>query len=154
MVFDDKVQATQRLEEERTKWRDRFANVPPDWKDKSLPDRLKILARDLDSEIDCNPSLTTRLDATLRHENRMVELRSLAKTPYNPNSESRENDGIDFNMSYVFMKRILLCTLDGNYSRPIQDLKSYQSDWVFSPQTVVDAWKARTLARPKWPDQD
>jgi hypothetical protein len=145
-------QAAQRLEEERTKWRDRFANVPSDWKDKSLPDRLKFLAGDLDSEIDCTPSLTTRLDAALRHENRMVELKSLAKTPYNPLSENNENDGIDFNMSYVFMKRILLCTLDGKYRRPIQDLKSYQSSWIFSPQDLVAARKSGKLVRPGWPD--
>jgi hypothetical protein len=145
-------EAAKELEAERNKWRIRFATVPPDWRTMAITDRLKYLAKDLDDDIDCIPTVTVRLDAALRHEDHVIGLRSSAKTPYNPNSELKENDGIDFNMSYVFMKRMLLCTLDGKYRRLIQDLKSCQSDWVFSPQDLVAASKSGKLVRPRWPD--
>jgi hypothetical protein len=147
-------QPAQRLEEERTKWRNRLTTVSSDWNKRPIAERLKSLASDLDSETTaCAPSLTSRLDAALRHEDRIVGLRSLEKTPYNPFSVIRENDGIDFNMTYVFLKRIFLCTLDGKYRKVIEDLDSYQSTWIFSPQALVDTWKSGKLTLPKWPDQ-
>lgn len=143
--------AAKELEKERNRWRARLEIVPANWRTKEISERLEILSNDLDSEIDCTPGLTVRLDAALRNEDQIVELRSLEKTPYNPHSISKENDGIDFNMSYVFMKRILLCTLDGKYRKKIEALNSFQSHWIFSPETFVDAWKARTLLRVIWP---
>ena len=92
-----------------------------------------------------------RLDAALRHEDAIIGLRSDPNNPLDPRIERRRNDGIDYNMSYVFMKRVFLCSVERKYPEAIRRLQSYQSGWVYRPDELVTAWQAKQLARPKWP---
>ncbi len=143
--------ATKALEDERNKWRTHLNTGQKDAAKNAISERQPPLAGDLDDDINCIPKLTVRLEAALLHATEMERLRNNPKKPLNPDSEKRRNDGIDFNMSFVFMKRIILCTADKNYRNAIRRIESYQSDWVYLPQELVDAWKAGSLSRPRWP---
>ena len=141
-------EAAKLLEKEREDWRQEFGTKRPDWERQKIDDRLKLLAGDLNQDIDCDPKLMVRLDAALRHEDAVIRL---VNQGMNVESEKRRNDGIDYNMAYVFMKRILLCTAERKYLGCIRNLESFQSGWIFQPHELVERWKAGTLERPAWP---
>ena len=141
--------AGEELERERKAWQNDL-DAPPGWQPTlTLAERLAALADGLDSDAQCSPSLVVRLDAALRHWDQI-----LLKMQHgmNPISKKRRNDGIDYNMAFVFAKRILLCTNDKPYYEAIKSLGSFQSDWIFQPQELVVRCRERKLARPIWED--
>jgi hypothetical protein len=147
--------AAAELEEERHKWPIDLDSPPQNWKScDPIKKRLGALAEGLNSDAECSPHLVVRLDAALRHYDQLL---LKMKGGMNPNSPKRRNDGIDYNMAFVFAKRILLCTHDGTGSKPgyykaIKSLNSFQSKWVFHPQELVDRWNEGKLLQPTWPE--
>ena len=136
---------------ERAGWIANIEEPRPGYVDRPWEERLADLAGDLDSDSACRPPLSIRLDAALRHEDEIIRRKHSVGSPLDPRSNKRQNDGIDYNMSYVFMKRILLCVSEEKYPKIIRSLGSYQSGWIFQPSELVQAWENDTLMRPSWP---
>jgi len=141
--------AEEELEGERGRWSNDLRAPPEKWK-RTLKhvERLAALADGLENDAKCSPTLVVRLDAALKHYD---DLLLKMDGGMNPNSHKRRNDGVDYNMAFVFAKRILLCTDDGNYYDAIKRLNSFQSDWIVKPQELVQRWKEGKLAQPGWP---
>lgn len=139
------------MADERADWIDNVEEPRPGYVDRPWEERRADLAGDLDSDSACRPPLSVRLDAALRHEDEIIRRKHSVGSPLDPRSKKRQNDGIDYNMSYVFMKRILLCVSEEKYPKLIRSLGSYQSGWIFQPSELVQAWENGTLARPAWP---
>lgn len=152
VVLKQKI-AFKELELERTKWIKHVDKDRPNWEARSTAERLTILAGELDEDLVCIPPLSVRLDATLRYEDHVITLRNQKARKLKPMAKKRKNDGIDYNMTYVFMKRILLCTDEKKYTAAIRSIGSCQSNWIYRPGELVDAWKNHSLTRPEWPDQ-
>jgi hypothetical protein len=126
--------ASQELEEERKKWRSSFPGTES--------------VDGLNQDVQCQPPLTVRLDAAIKYR-KDCEKRYAAKQ-YHPDSGNSHNDGIDYNMTWVFVKKMLLCTAEKKFTGKIRALTSFQSGWIYRPEELAEAYKNGSIAKPAW----
>lgn len=147
----EQIQET--IDEERNRWIEEIKSHDS-FSEKELDDNktelITTITDLLDKEIECDPPLSIRLDVAIRHKYRQIKIANRLRTPYNPESKKKINDGIDYNMDFVFMLPAILCTSDDNYYKVIKDLNSFQSQWAYKPDEMSDAWKDKTLTVPSW----
>jgi len=123
------------LELEREKWK------------KSFPGTESVDG--LDQDVECHPAMTVRLDAAIKYRLDCESRYSAGQ--YHPDSGNSYNDGIDYNMSWVFIKKLLLCTDEKKFTKKIRDISSYQTRWIYRPEELAEAWKTGSIAKPAWP---
>lgn len=99
-----------------------------------------------------NPPLSIRSDILIHYLFNIILDSSRNKTPYNPESNRNKNDGLDFLLGYSFIIPALLCTGDYTLKNRLKDLKSYQNNWVYSPEEIAQAWEDNILQKPKFSD--
>jgi hypothetical protein len=132
--------AARELELEREKWKNSFPGTES--------------VTDLDHDVECQPPLTIRLDAAIKYRRNCEERHKAGD--YHPESKNSRNDGIDYNMTWVFMKKLLLCTDEKEkgkgFTGKIQGLGSFQSGWIYRPDKLAEAWRAGSIAKPAWPN--
>jgi hypothetical protein len=97
------------------------------------------------------PSLSIRLDILICYVVRRAEERNRLKRPYNPESKSKRNDGIDFLLTFAFILPALLCTCDKKISNSLKMLPSFQSRWIYRPEELASAWLNKQIVTPVWP---
>ena len=69
---------------------------------------------------------------------------------YNPASNRRKNDGIDFLLHFAFMWPAFLVTTDKWLHDFLRGLDSFQATWTFQPEELASAWQAGSLTEPEW----
>lgn len=147
----EQIQKT--IDEERDRWIEEIKSHDS-FTEKELEDNkteiINTITNSLDKKIECDPSLSIRLDVAIRHKYRQIKIANRLGTPYNPESKKKINDGIDYNMDFIFMLPAILCTSDDNYYKIIKDLNSFQSQWIYKPGELSDAWNCKTLTAPSW----
>lgn len=62
----------------------------------------------------------------------------LQKTPYNPKSDKRRNDSIDFTFLQILSKPAIFCTEDGKFQTLIKESKAPNADNVKKIQELID----------------
>ena len=153
IFLKDSEQIQNAIDEERKRWIEEIKSHDV-FTEKELDDNrteiINSMAASLDKKIECDPPLSIRLDVAIRHKFRQIKIANRLHTPYNPESKKKINDGIDYNMDFTFMLPAILCTSDTNYHRIIKELNSFQSNWVYLPDEILDEWKNNTLTAPNW----
>ena len=127
--------AARELELEREKWKNSFPGTES--------------VTDLDQDVECRPPLTIRLEAAIMYRKDCEKRHSEGQ--YHPDSKNSHNDGIDYNMTWVFMKKMLLCTAEKKFTGKIRALTSFQSGWIYRPEEMAEAWKTGSIVKPTWP---
>ena len=127
--------AARELELEREKWKNSFPGTES--------------VTGLDQDVECQPPLTIRLEAAITYRKDCEKRHSEGQ--YHPDSKNSHNDGIDYNMTWVFMKKMLLCTAEKKFTGKIRALTSFQSGWIYRPEEMAEAWKTGSIVKPTWP---
>lgn len=166
---DIKPEIEKHLEMDRAEWKksiDEFRNFVNDLPEPATSEEdnvidsninlaeelLEEMRKDIDSKArySGHPPISVRLDVAIL-ESFDKHIMSLIDE-YNPYSDKRKNDGIDFNMSMIFMLPSLVCA-EKKYTKYIRGLGSFQSNWIFTPEMLVEEWKNGADLKPKWPEE-
>lgn len=142
------------LASEREDWRthfDEMAFLPKGIIVANDKDLIAKMAAEVDRGMQCHPPLSVRLDLPIKHLYRQHHLHNRAKEPYNPQSKKKENDGIDFDIYYVFILPAFLVTIEGGFFRALKEIDSYQTSWVWKPEELAKAWEDGLRPTPTWP---
>ena len=136
------------LQTERENWINQVKKHSNDYQ-MSFEDTVRVMKIDLDGSFQNSIPLSHRMDLLIK---RLVDVSFMAtkrKEPYNPCSQKRKNDGIDFVALFTIILPSRFCTLD-HMKNCLQNLKSFQKDWVLKPQEIADLYNAGQLKRLCW----
>ncbi|ODS34387.1 MAG: hypothetical protein SCARUB_00518 [Candidatus Scalindua rubra] len=146
--------AARTLDEERLKWSQfvkQFDALTTNRIREKRTEILKKMAEIEDNWADCDPPLSVRFDLWNKNLFETVAQRSISKEPYNPESNKRKNDGIDFLLKQAFLLPALVCTADKNFIGRFANIDSFQKEWIYTPEDLTDAWTRKEITRPEWP---
>ncbi|WP_437625571.1 hypothetical protein [Sorangium sp. So ce1151] len=142
------------LASEREDWRthfDQMGFLPKGAIVANDKDLIAKMAAEVDRGVHCTPRLSVRLDLPIKHLYRQHHLHNRAKAPYNPQSKKKENDGIDFDLYYVFILPALLVSIEGGFFNALKEIDSYQTSWLWKPEELAKAWEEGLRPAPNWP---
>lgn len=154
VFLKDRKQIQKAIDEERRRWIEEIKShneFTEKELDKNKNEILNSMAASIDEKIKCDPPLSIRLDIAIKHRFRQIKIANRLHTPYDPESKKKINDGIDYNMDFIFMLPAILCTSDRNYYKIIKELNSFQSKWIYLPDEISDKWRDKALLPPSWP---
>lgn len=143
------------LEEERATWRSMFERL--DRKDNAQPfseyddPQLQAAFVYMDEQTIILPPLSVRLDLKIRYAWRQFVRSKKARGRYNVNAPKKRNDGIDFGVYTYLALPSFIVSNDRGFKAGVQDIPSFQKDWIFTPSELAEAWLRGDRPRPIWP---
>jgi hypothetical protein len=165
LPVEDRAKIEPALQDDRDEWIDWFAQFDRGYarwiaeepeREKGTLDQYKhdlldeefadLAARGRSS----HPTLAMRLDLQVRYLWRQWVRTRQEKGGYDPTTEKKVNDGIDFDLYRYLMLPAFVVSEDGGFHGSIKDIKSPQRDWFVRPQELADAWTRGERPRPAW----
>lgn len=113
---------------------------------------LNCIKSFMDNHFSMVPSYSVRYDLWLRYTWRQFVRSKNATTPYNPSARKKRNDGIDFTLLDYLALPALVVTEDKGLLSKMQDISSFQRDWIKDPYVLAKSWRAGERPEPKWPE--
>ena len=107
----------------------------------------------VDRQAECSPPLSQRLDLFIKDLAERVVQRNRSKSPYNPKSRKRRNDGIDILLEPIFLLPCFGCTLDTKFIARFNSIDSFQKAWLVTPEELKEQWDAGCKPRTMWPGE-
>lgn len=98
------------------------------------------------------PPMSLRNHLSNRYYWRQFVRKQQKRNAYNPRSKKKENDGIDADLLRYLPLPALIVTEDTAFLSGFQDIKSFQTAWIFRAKDLSDAWRAGNGPRPTWPE--
>lgn len=138
--------AAEVLQDERQKWINEMTRAPQ--KNFAYDNAVETIKAAFDSWAKTDGVPMSIRGDILAHVQAEWEKRISGK--YSPGSRKRRNDGIDFNLPFVFLYPALLVTTDKNLRKLLRGLPSYQAGWTFLPKELADNWEEGILKEPDW----
>ena len=97
------------------------------------------------------PDMDVRNDLQIRWLWRQFVRSQKPKHPYDPESESKRNDGIDFDLYRYLALPAFVVSDDGGFFERIEDIKSIQKAWFWRPENLAAAFERGERPVPTWP---
>lgn len=149
------------LQEERQDWIDHLREVkqltesvlgaddPTDWA-QVTPKMLAELDNSL-SKGSSRPPLSLRCHLQSRYRWRQFVRTRSKKDPYNPEAQSKRNDGIDVDLYTYLMLPAFVVTTDNAFLSGLWDIKSFQRDWFVTADDMFAKWASGVRPALTWP---
>ncbi len=114
--------------------------------------QLTIALTGSDSKVsELSPPLSVRWDLQMRLLWRQFVRSKKTSEPYDPTSQKKRNDGIDFDLFHYLLLPALVVATDSGFFEKLADIKSYQTTWFWKPEALAQAWEGGDRPRAKWP---
>jgi hypothetical protein len=103
------------------------------------------------SASELSPPLSVRWDLQMRLLWRQYVRSKKTSEPYDPTSQKKRNDGIDFDIFHYLLLPALVVSTDSGFFEKLADIKSYQTAWFWKPEDLAQAWSDGKRPHAKWP---
>lgn len=145
------------LEEERQAWKDTLfilSRIHSNENHKSLHELsdpcLNKYIESHDKGHEMFPPLSRRLDLRTRYLWRQYVRSKKTRDAYNVDSPKKVNDGIDFRIYTYLALPAFIVAEDGGFFGGIENIPSFQKEWIKKPDEIAEEWLNRTITLPKW----
>lgn len=137
------------LEDERNTWICNITQIASTIAKPLEENLIQEIKKDQDTVFENIIPISQRMDLLIRYMVHIIYMSRQGKTPYNPESLKNKNDGIDFVALFSIILPSRFCTID-HVKQRLSQLKSFQSEWIVTPENVVDLYKSQKLYRLQW----
>lgn len=98
-----------------------------------------------------DPAMSKRLELACKYLWRQHVRSAKSHEPYDPRSRKKRNDGIDFELFFFLALPAFIVTCDKGFSTKLDQIKSVQRGWIWTPEDLADAWLSARNPKPSWP---
>jgi hypothetical protein len=100
-----------------------------------------------------SPPLSLRCHLHSRYRWRQFVRTQQRKDPYDPESASKRNDGIDVDLYIYLMLPAFVVTVDNSFLGGLWDIESFQKDWFVTPDAFAAQWVDGKRPLLAWPHE-